>query len=92
MGFFKKLFSGASAKPQSNFFDFTVRCNRCGEAIEGHINLANDLSINDDNSEYFVRKFVMGGGRCFQQVEVELTFDSKRNLLEKQVHGGTFVE
>jgi hypothetical protein len=92
MNFLKKLFSGESAKPQSNFFDFTVKCNRCGEAIEGHINLANDLSLNDDNSGYFVRKVVMGGGRCFQQVEVELTFDSNHKLLDKQVHGGTFVE
>ena len=92
MDFLKKLFSGGSANSQSNLFTFTVKCNRCGEAIEGHINLANDLSRNDDNNGFFVRKFVMGSGRCFQQVEVELLFDLNHKLLEKQVRGGTFVE
>jgi hypothetical protein len=92
MDFLKKLFSGGPAKPQSNFFDFTAKCNRCGEAIEGRVNLTNDLSLNDDNNGYFVHKIVMGGGRCFQQVEFELTFDSNHKLVEKQVHGGTFVE
>jgi hypothetical protein len=92
MNFLNKLFSGGSAKPQSSFFDFTVKCNRCGEAIEGRVNLANDLSRNDDNNGYFVRKVVMGSGRCFQQVEVELQFDLNHKLLEKQACGGTFVE
>ena len=92
MNFLKKLFSGESARPQSNFFDFTVKCNRCGEAIQGRVNLANDLSLNDDNNGYFVRKVVMGGGRCFQQVEVELTFDAARRLIESQVNGGTLIE
>jgi hypothetical protein len=34
----------------------------------------------------------MGSGRCFQQIEVELTFDANRRLLDKQVQGGTFIE
>ncbi len=92
MDFLKKIFSGRPARPQGNFYVFTVKCNRCGESIEGRINLANDLSLNDEASGYFVRKVVMGGGHCFQQVEVELTFDSNHSLLEKQVHGGTFIE
>jgi hypothetical protein len=92
MNSLKKLFSGGSARPQSDFFDFTVKCNRCGETIKGHINLANDLSRNDDNNGYLVRKVVMGSARCFQQVEVELQFDSNHKLLEKQALNGTFIE
>ncbi|MBI5297167.1 MAG: hypothetical protein HY869_16950 [Chloroflexi bacterium] len=92
MNFLKKLFPAKPSAPQGNFYTFTVKCNRCGENIAGRINLANDLSLNDEGSGYFVRKVVMGGGRCFQQVEVELTFDAARRLIESQVNGGTLIE
>ncbi len=92
MDFLKKLFPGTPAASQSNFYTFTVECNRCSETIEGRVNLSNDLSLDDDGSSYFVRKVVMGNGRCFQQIEVELRFDASRKLIEKQAGGGTFVE
>ena len=92
MNFFKKLFSGKPAQPAGNFFAVRVKCERCGEIIEGHVNLANDLSLNDSGDGYFVRKVLMGNGHCFQQVEVELTFNLNRKLLEKQAVGGAFVE
>jgi hypothetical protein len=41
---------------------------------------------------YIVRKGLIGGNRCFQQIEVELNFDSSRQLTEKTITGGTFVE
>jgi hypothetical protein len=34
----------------------------------------------------------MGGGRCFQQIEVELKFDSNKKPIEKQISGGQFVD
>ena len=93
MGFLKKLFSGAPAQSTSNFYTFAVACNRCGEVIEGRVNLSNDLSADYDGGDVFhVRKVLMGSGHCFQQVEVELKFDNNRNLLEKHAEGGKFVE
>lgn len=92
MGFFKKLFSSKPAHVENNFFPIKVKCNRCGEVIEGRVNMANDLSLNDGGDGYFVRKSLLGNGRCFQQVEVELTFDLNRNLLNRQAVGGVFVE
>lgn len=92
MNFLKKLFSGGSVSTQSNPLTLIVKCDRCGETIESHINLATDLSTSDDNTGYFVRKVVMGSGRCFQQIEVEMQFDANHKLLGKQIHGGTFVE
>ncbi len=93
MDFFKKLFSN-SPRPSSSLYMFHVKCNRCGETIEGQVNLANDLSIDyeDDHEMYFVRKVLMGSGKCFQQIEVEMKFDSSKQLMEKQIHGGQFVE
>jgi hypothetical protein len=90
MGFLKKLFGG-DASSSSEFYTFNVRCDRCGETIEGRVNLANDLSMNDE-SGYLVRKVLMGSGRCFQQIEVTLHYDSARQLQEKEISGGKFIE
>ena len=91
MGFLKKLFSGGATSSSSDFFTFNVRCDRCGETIEGKVNLNNDLSL-DDEGGYHVRKVLMGSGHCFQQIEVMLKFDASRQLVDKQVNGGMFVE
>ncbi len=90
MSFLKKLFGGVTS-PSSDFYTFTIRCDRCGETIEGRVNLSNDLSL-DDEGGYHVRKVLMGSGRCFQQIEVTLRFDASRQLQEKQISGGKFVE
>jgi len=93
MGFLKKLFGGRTSSLTNASCPITVTCDRCGETIEGRINLANDLSQDYESGEgYYVRKVLMGSGRCFQQIEVELRFDAARKLLEKQVSGGKFVE
>jgi hypothetical protein len=90
MSFLKNLFSSTSAKPEKHYYTFHVKCQRCGEIIEGRVDLDNDLSLNDEGNGYLVRKGLMGGNRCFQQIEVELKFDSSRQLTEKSITGGEF--
>ena len=94
MGFLKNLFGGASARPEKRYYTIQVKCNRCGEIIEGRVDLDNDLSLEIEGNDnvYFVRKGLMGSGRCFQQIEVEMKFTAERKLIEQQAHGGTFVE
>lgn len=92
MGFLKKLFSDNPVKPEKHYFTFNVKCKRCGEIIEGRVDLDNELSLNDEGNGYIVRKGLIGGNRCFQQIEVEITFTSTRELIEKTIIGGTFVE
>ena len=94
MGFLKSLFSGTPAKPEKRYYVFQVKCDRCGEIIEGRVDLDNDLSLEyeGDRTVYFVRKGLMGGNRCFQQIDVELKFTSSRELIEQQAQGGKFVE
>jgi len=95
MGFLKNLFGGGSAKPEKRYYVFNVKCNRCGEIIEGRVDLDNDLSLEfeDNHSVYFVRKGLMGdSGRCFQQIEVEMKFTSTRELIEQKTTCGTFAE
>jgi len=92
MNFLKKLFS--SPRPTSRYFQYQVKCKRCGEILEGKIDLYNDPSqdYEDEKVIYFCRKVLMGSGHCYQQVEVTYKFDENRNVIEKQVTGGEFVE
>jgi len=94
MGFIKKFFGNATSKPEKRYYVFQVKCDRCGEIVEGRVDLDNDLSVEfeDNKNVYFVRKGLLGANRCFQQIEVELKFTPKRELIEKNVQGGTFVE
>jgi hypothetical protein len=71
-----------------------VKCNRCGEVIEGRVYLDNDLSLDyeGDGTVYFVRKGLIGNNRCFQQIEVEMKFTPARVLIGQEAQGGTIVE
>ena len=92
MSFLKKLFT--PSKPEKRYYIFNVKCNRCGEIIEGRIDMDNDLSLNDEGGGYIMRKGLIGSGEshCFQQIEVEMTFSTARDVIEQNIHGGTFVE
>jgi len=98
MGFLKKLgrlFSGGSSR-SAPLLDVTVRCSRCHEIISGQINLHNDLSLQyeGDTTRYFCRKGLVGTGEnhCFQQIYIEYTFDASRNMIDRRIEGGEFVD
>jgi hypothetical protein len=40
---------------------------------------------------YYFRKELIGSGKCFQRIEVEMKFNASKQLIEKQAQGGTFV-
>jgi hypothetical protein len=99
MSFWKKLTKIFAAPPSSmgRVYNVTVKCKRCGEIIEGRVNLEHDLSVteytsNDAPAKYHSRKVLMGTGQCFQKIEIEMTFDNMRRLKEKTITGGEFVE
>ncbi len=97
MSFLKKLrasLSGGAPTASRELFPVTVRCRRCGEELTVAINLANDLSQDYERDVFFVRKLVSGSGanRCFQQIEVQLTFDANKRLLDREISGGSFVD
>ena len=101
MGFWDTLTKLFTARPPSgnandDGYYFQVKCKRCGEVIDVRVNLYNDLSVEYDEREnpesYYCRKVVMGENRCYQQIEVGLKFNAKRQLVEKTISGGAFVE
>jgi hypothetical protein len=98
MDFFKKL-SGFFTAPTSGgngTYWVAVECSRCHEVIRARINLFNDLSAdfdgNDKAATYTCRKVLIGQQHCYQQIEVTLTFNAKRKLIDQQIQGGKFVE
>lgn len=95
--FFKKLFfGGGGSSSGGRRFTYRVKCKRCGEIIEGHVDTSNDLSVEYEGSReiFHVRKVLIGDGstHCYQQIEVELKFNTNRELIEKTVAHGEFVE
>jgi len=96
MGFFDRilsaLFGAGAAGDDAEFMHFRVRCSMCGEELHGRINLKYDLSLRDDAEGYLVRKTLVGSQRCFNRVETTLYFDSGRRLIDREIHGGEFVE
>jgi hypothetical protein len=94
MNLFQKLFgSSFPASPQKHDYIFSVKCLRCGEIIEGRVNLDNDLSVEyeEGGDVYYSRKILMGENKCFQRMEVELKFTPRRELLEQHITGGVFI-
>ena len=97
MNFLKKLVGGKPGPSKKEFYIFKVKCKRCGEIIEGRVDLDNDLSVEYESGGdmRYCRKVLMGDGKnmCYQKIEVGLKFDDKRKLLERRIEsGGDFVE
>ncbi len=97
MNFFQKLFKSFTPPPNlhGNYYAFSVKCRRCGEVIQGQVNIYNDpsLEIDDQGKSYYVcRKVLIGSSGCFQQIEVIFKFDEPRRVLDRQISGGEFAD
>lgn len=97
MNILKSIFGGRSRPSRKEFYVFTVKCRRCGDVIEGRVDLDNDLSVEYETGgdTFHARKVLMGDGKnlCYQQIEVSLKFDSRRKLVDRRVEsGGEFVD
>jgi DNA-directed RNA polymerase subunit N (RpoN/RPB10) len=93
MSFLKNLFSPPS--PTGTFYPFSVKCKRCGETIQGRVNVYNEPSMELDEKGkpyYTCRKVLIGDGHCFQQIEVSFKFDAGKRVLDREIKGGEFVE
>jgi hypothetical protein len=96
MGFFKKVASLLSASPRDmETLELYVRCEKCGEALRTRIHLRHDLSPvygeGGQDAAYFVRKTLVGSKRCFQPIQVALTFDANRKVIAREITGGQFI-
>lgn len=71
-----------------------VQCVHCGEKLRARIDTYNDLSVQYDDrgeSTYFCRKVIIGSARCYRPIEVKLSFDGNRRLIDREIDGGRFI-
>jgi hypothetical protein len=93
-GLRKALGSSDEGKSGGNIYWIYARCRRCGEPLLGRVDLLNEPSLADDEETWTVRKGLVGAGhnRCYQVVEVNLTFDaSKQHVLSGEAAGGELI-
>ena len=96
MSLFSKLLNAFQGKPpggSDRYIPIYVYSNRCREPIAAQIDIMNEISLNDDNKGYFVRKVLhtSGKNRCFGQVEIEVWLDSGKKIVRHEVQGGRWL-
>lgn len=96
MGFLDRLREafGGGGSSGGNVYWIHARCRRCGEPLLGRVDLRNEPSLADDGETWIVRKGLIGSGqhRCYQVVEVTLTFDAaKQHVREGEAVGGQLI-
>jgi hypothetical protein len=95
MGFLdslRKALSGSGSGDDAYWI--YARCRRCGEPLHSRVDLRNEPSLADDGETWIVRKGLIGSGihRCYQVVEVTLTFDAgKQHVLSSEAAGGELI-
>lgn len=95
MGFFSRLmaaFTGKAPAGSDRYLPLYVLDHRCREPICGQIDLLNELSLAEEGG-YYVRKVLHTAGkrRCFGQVEVQLWFDGKKQIVRHELQGGRWL-
>jgi hypothetical protein len=90
----KALGGGSSGGSGDDAHWIYARCRRCGEPLHSRVDLRNEPSLADDGETWIVRKGLIGSGqnRCYQVVEVTLTFDTaKQHVLQSEASGGELI-
>ncbi len=97
MSFLDKIAAALSPQGTSEgeAFWVYVRCDKCGEVLKTRVDLRNDLSPKYSSegrvASYSSRKVLIGSQRCFEPIEVELTFDAQRQVVSREIAGGQFI-
>jgi len=102
MSFLKKIASALSPKgaDERGVLWVYVRCDKCGEVLKTRLDLRHDLSPSYSAegrvTDYVLRKVLIGSQRCFEPIEVKLTFvseaaDPQRRPISREITGGQFI-
>ena len=97
MSFLKKIAAALSPQgtDEGEVLWVYARCDKCGETIKTRIDLRHDLtpkySAEGRVTDYVSRKVLIGSQRCFEPIEVKLTFDPQRRLTSREITGGQFI-
>lgn len=91
MNFLKNLFSGIGDRNEGDRgVYFYVRPYRCDQLVKVRVDPMNDLSREENNKGYFVRKLAQAT-RCPFPSEVTVRFDKMKRVISKEIDKGDFV-
>ena len=91
MSFLSRFFGRGSTRSADAGIYIRVKCDACGEVVQGRINPGSELSQADEGG-YYVRK-VLVGRQCFRAIEVQVRYsDLGRTEISREVKGGTSIE
>lgn len=95
MDFLDKIKSMFASRDDRRGLPVYARCGKCGEVLHTRVDLYHDLSVEygdrREEDKYFSRKVLMGDSGCFQRVELNLTFDRDRRLVDADAQGGEYL-
>ena len=85
-------FLGGSCKSSSDFIEYRIKCGKCGETITIKVFPERDLNptYDDNGPAYTLKKEVMDS-KCFRMISVEISYDSSRHEISREISGGSFA-
>lgn len=90
--FFKKLFS-SKARGFEDLIHFRIKCKNCDDIVDVWVSKKYDLQqeLDSENGGYVLKKEVQDS-KCFRIMTLSAKFDRNKNLIEKEIISGEFVE
>ena len=89
MNFLKKLFGVGGSRSKGLYV--YVQPKMCDQILRLEVDTKEQLSRNDTEDGYWVRK-VANSPRCPFEAEVILYFDNNKNLIDREITDGKFVD
>lgn len=86
MQFIRNLFKAAPSADRALII--YVKPKACQEIIQVRIDTMNELSRDDSEAGFYVRKLARGA-RCPFQVEIELQLDADKRIVDQTITNGT---
>ncbi len=85
------LISGSAGNPPA-FIEYRIKCGKCGEIVNIKVFPERDLNptYDDNGPAYTLKKEVMDS-KCFRLISVEISYDSSRREIGREISGGSFA-
>ena len=95
MNWLRRLFVRGTGSESNTALWLYIQCSRCGEAIQIRADRRYDvasewLEPGDTGPAYTMHKDIVGD-RCFQRIRVDVDFNSRWEIVERRIVGGTFL-
>ena len=85
-------FLAGAGKPSSAFLEYRIKCEKCGEIVNVKIFPERDLNPTyDDNGPAYILKKEVMDSKCFRIILIEISYDSSRREIDREISGGSFV-